>query len=195
MHRVRAVCCPRGGRLPPGLRPHKGDCAFIPVPSAPPPSPRRSLGPTAGRTLCKHRTRGRAAERRAAFRGQMPALPSLPPSQKGHPPNVSRHSPGTTPLPLRAGELPWLPRDGEEGEGRGAGPWGEGKARTEGAARATLRSGEKSWDRGLGGLGGGVGWGDVQAEAWAAEEEEEVQTNDRGEREDSGRSHGERKQV
>lgn len=50
----------------------------------PHPHPSAHSGPTAGRTLCKHRTRAPTegpAERRAAFRGQMPALPSLPPSR------------------------------------------------------------------------------------------------------------------
>lgn len=90
---------------PQGLRLHRGDCAFIPVLSAPPPS---SLRPA--RTLCKHRgTEAGAAEgprrARAAFRTQLPALASLAPRrppEEGQPSNLKRHSPGAT--PPRAGE-------------------------------------------------------------------------------------------
>lgn len=44
------------------------------------------------------------------------------------------------------------------GQGREQGPGGRVKPGQKGAARATLQSGEKSWD---GGHGGGVGWGDA----------------------------------
>lgn len=128
----------------------------------PHPHPSAHCGPTAGRTLCKHRTRAPAegpAGRRAAFRGPMPALPRFPPRrlpQKEQPPKVSRHNPGTTPVPTPGWRAPlasqrW-PRRGRAGTtwvGGRAGPGGRVKL-----ARATPKSGEKSWKRGHGGWGG-----------------------------------------
>lgn len=43
VHRVQALCWPQGLLPPPkGCKPHRGDCAFIPVLLAPPPSSLRS---------------------------------------------------------------------------------------------------------------------------------------------------------
>lgn len=78
------------GWFPQGLRPHKGDCAFIPVLWAPPnphPSALNQARPPAERSASTaHGARGTGApaaegpaDRRAAFRAQMPTLPSLTP--------------------------------------------------------------------------------------------------------------------
>lgn len=91
VHRVHAVCWPRGLLTPPhpppqGLQPHKSDCAFIPVGSAPPTfSPRLPLRPRHDAPQATHAgsNRGKGpAERRAAScpaGTQVPALPSLGP--------------------------------------------------------------------------------------------------------------------
>lgn len=114
VHRVQAVCWPRGPAAPPqGLQPHKGDCAFIPVLSAPPtlvlrlPLRPRHDAPQAPQPRqggSGHEKGPQSAALPSSLPGtQVPALPSLARSRR--PPqeeatlHLQRQSPGTTPLP------------------------------------------------------------------------------------------------
>lgn len=189
---------------PQGLQPHRGDCAFIlvllaPQPSSPPPTPRSDSGlgsqaeraPQAPRPRHHQgggsRGRSRCAPRSLPpFRAQMPALPSLAPRrppQEGQASSLKRHCPRKT--PPRAGELPKsgkkdspsVKRTGPPRSEAGprTGPWRKGKAQDRSGLTQAAESGEKSRKGDHEGKGGN---GDVQAGAWA--EEEEARTYDQG---------------
>lgn len=189
---------------PQGLQPHRGDCAFIlvllaPQPSSPPPTPRSDSGlgsqaeraPQAPRPRHHQgggsRGRSRCAPRSLPpFRAQMPALPSLAlrrPPQEGQASSLKTHSPRKT--PPRAGELPESGKKGSPSvkrtgpprseAGPRTGPWRKGKAQDRSGLTQAAESGEESRKGDHEGKGGN---GDVQAGAWA--EEEEVRTYDQG---------------
>ena len=91
VHRVRAVCWPQGPGASQRQRPHKGDCAFIPVPRLPhphPSAPAHAPAPRvpAGRSASTAPRGTQAAAAGSARRAprcltgiRMPALPSLAP--------------------------------------------------------------------------------------------------------------------
>lgn len=157
VHRVQAVCWPRGPAAPPRAAASQGRLCVHSCPvgspyphlSAPTQAPARRPAGTAP-SARRQRPRKGPAERRAAFlpSGHTGARPSLARSRR--PPqeeatlHLRRHSSGTTLLLPRAGALPLLPRGGKgpprvegrdhpgRGQGRAQGPGRRVEPGTEG---------------------------------------------------------------
>lgn len=166
MHRVQAVCWPRGPAAPPRAAASQGRlCVHScpvgsphPHPSAPTQAPaRRPAG--AAPSARRQRPQKGPAERRAAFQpsGHTGARPSLTRSlapgglpRRRQPSTCEGKAPGLPPLlpgrrvPIASRRQRSSPGRGEgppgSGAGQGAGPW-KGKARDrEGLTQATLRA-------------------------------------------------------